>query len=77
MVLIISGFVGIVTGLYIPFVAGIGAYLMTAGILLWFTALFGREKTQWSSTVNYYGEVLVAFGAMATIGSVLNMLLTF
>ncbi|MFQ5909722.1 MAG: hypothetical protein ACE5IJ_03260 [Thermoplasmata archaeon] len=51
----VLGFLGLVLGMFVPFAAGIGVLLLSAGALLWFTALFGRKDTAWSSEVNYYG----------------------
>jgi hypothetical protein len=78
LALVFSGFIGVVMGLFkVPIFGEIAGIAMGAGILLWFTALFGRDKVEWSSTVNYYGEILVIFGAMVAIGGILNLLLTF
>lgn len=76
LILIVTGFMGIVLGLFFWVVASIGALSAYAGVLLWFTALLARERADWSSQVNFYGEILVAFGSMAVIGGVLQMLLT-
>lgn len=48
------GFLGLVMGMFIPFAAGIGMLLLSAGALLWFTALLGRKDAPWSSEVNYF-----------------------
>ncbi len=73
LIFTILGFLGLVLGMFIPFAAGIGMLLLSAGALLWITALIGRKDTTWSSKVNYYGELLVVFGAMAVLGSGLAM----
>lgn len=73
LVFTVLGFLGLVLGMFVPFAAGIGMLLLSAGALLWFTALFGRKDTTRSSEVNYYGELLVVFGAMAVLGSGLGM----
>ncbi|MFQ6127780.1 MAG: hypothetical protein ACE5QW_02610 [Thermoplasmata archaeon] len=48
-------------------------YMLSAGVLLWLTALLARKDYQWSSEVNFYGEILVVFGAMALLGGGLDM----
>ncbi|MCK4443138.1 MAG: hypothetical protein KAW09_01245 [Thermoplasmata archaeon] len=73
LIFTVLGFLGLVLGMFVPFAAGIGMLLLSAGALLWFTALLGRKDTAWSSEVNYYGELLVVFGAMAVLGSGLGM----
>ncbi|MFQ5883851.1 MAG: hypothetical protein ACE5IO_01980 [Thermoplasmata archaeon] len=73
MTLIVVGFVGIVLGLYFPIVANVGFYMLYGGVLLWLTALLARKDSHWSSTVHFYGEILVAFGAMTVLGAGLDM----
>ena len=73
LIFTILGFLVLVLGMFIPFAAGIGMLLLSAGALLWFTALVGRKDTAWSSEVNYCEELLVVFGAMAVLGSGLGM----
>lgn len=63
LIFTILGFLGLVLDMFIPFAAGIGMLLLSAGALLWFAALIGRKDTTWSSKVNYYGELLVVFDA--------------
>lgn len=69
IVFTVLGFSGLLLGMFVPLAAEIGMLLLSAGVMLWFAALLGRKDTAWSSTVNYYGEILVVFGAMAVLGA--------
>ncbi|MFQ6060935.1 MAG: hypothetical protein ACE5KV_06555 [Thermoplasmata archaeon] len=73
----VLGFLGLILGMFVPLVAEIGMLLLSVGVLLWFAALIGRKNTEWSSEVNFYGEVLVIFGAMAVLGAGLAIWIRF
>ncbi|TET89874.1 MAG: hypothetical protein E3J35_08505 [Methanomassiliicoccales archaeon] len=73
MIFIVLGFLGLILGMFLPFVAEIGMSVLSAGVLLWFVALLARKDHKWSSEVNFYGEALVIFGAMAVLGAGINV----
>jgi hypothetical protein len=68
------GLIGLVLGYVSQIVGGVGFNLLIAGALLWSTAFFGREDGEWSSQVRRFGDILIVFGGMASIGSVLSIL---
>ncbi|MFQ6127795.1 MAG: hypothetical protein ACE5QW_02685 [Thermoplasmata archaeon] len=73
LTLIVAGTPGVVLGLFLDLAVQIGAPLLSAGVLLCFVALLTRQQHDWSKTVNFCGEVLVAFGAVTVIGAGLDM----
>lgn len=75
LILTVLGLVGFVLGFLSQIVGGIGFQLLLAGALLWCTAWFGRKEVQWSSEVRCYGDILIVFGGMATIGFEIRFLM--
>lgn len=73
LIFTVLGFLGLILGMFVPFVAEIGMSVLSAGVLLWFMALLARKDHKWSSEVNFYGEALVIFGAMAVLGAGIGM----
>jgi hypothetical protein len=68
------GLIGLVLGFVSQIIGSVGFNVLIAGALLWSTAFFGRKNAQWSSQVRHFGDILIVFGGMASIGSVLSFL---